>query len=216
MILDIHTHHQDYEKAVINASFHDFKPSQGLFYSLGIHPWDINKINIETALKAIETFAGSNEQVVAIGECGIDTLTTTPIDVQAHVFEAHIKLSERIKKPLIIHSVHGNNEIIRLHKKHKPQQAWIIHGFRSNNVNILTSFLKEKNIYVSIGENFGKDAVKAIPEDRLMLETDESTLSIEEIAKRVAEALNQTTKHILNLIAKNNKTANINLTPKPT
>lgn len=207
MILDIHTHHQDYDRAVINASFCDFKPSQGLFYSLGIHPWDIDKINIETALKTIETFAANNEQVVAIGECGIDTLTTTPIDVQAHVFEAHIKLSEHIKKPLIIHSVHGSNEIIRLHKKHNPQQAWIIHGFRSNNVNILTSFLKEKNIYVSIGEIFGKDAIRAIPEARLLLETDESNLSIKEIAKRVAEALNQSTQHILNVIAKNNKTA---------
>ena len=55
MILDIHTHHQDYDRAVINASFCDFKPSQGLFYSLGIHPWDIDKINIETALKTIES-----------------------------------------------------------------------------------------------------------------------------------------------------------------
>lgn len=206
MILDVHTHHQDRENAVINASYCDFKPTQGLYYSLGIHPGDVEKNNPETTVKAIETLAGNSKQVIAIGECGIDSMVSTPIETQIEVFKRHIELSENIKKPLIIHCVRCSNDIIRLHRMFSPQQVWIIHGFRSNR-NVLRNYLNESGIYISIGEKFNEEAVRAIPDDRLLLETDESTLSIEEIAGRVAKARNQSTQHILNLIAQNNKTA---------
>lgn len=206
MILDTHTHHQDRENAVINTSYCDFQPSQGLYYSLGIHPCDVDKTDTKTALKAIETLAGNSEQVIAIGECGIDSMVSIPIKTQIEVFKRHIELSENINKPLIIHCVRCSNDIIRLHRTYSPQQTWIIHGFRSNR-NVLRNYLNESGIYISIGERFNEEAVRAIPDDRLLLETDESTLSIEEIAERVAKARNQSTQHILNFIAQNNKTA---------
>ena len=206
MILDIHTHHQNREKAIINASFCDFKPMQGLYYSLGLHPWDIDKKEPEAAIKAIETFASNSEQVLAIGECGVDSMISIPIKTQIEIFKRHIELSENLKKPLIIHCVRCSSEIIRLHKIYSPQQAWVIHGFRSNS-NVLSNYLSETGIYISIGDKFNEEAVKIIPNDRLMLETDESTLSIEEIAERVAKVRSQSIQDVLNHIAQNNKTA---------
>lgn len=206
MIIDAHTHHQHHKGAIINAHIDDFSPAEGLYYSLGIHPWDLAKINVETAIKHIETFAAEYEQVIAIGECGLDSLTEAPINVQIPVFERQIAISERLKKPLIIHCVHCVNEILRLHRKYAPEMPWIMHGFRSN-ANVLRSILEHQGIYVSIGEKFNADAVRIIPDERLLIETDESSLSIEEIASRIAPLRNQTTQHILDLASQNNKAA---------
>lgn len=203
MITDAHTHHQERMGAVINSSFQDFKPQAGLFYSLGIHPWDIIAgCDLEKNLKAVETLAAECEQVVAIGECGVDSLTTAPIEVQLKVFERHIELSERLRKPLIIHSVRSSNDIMASYRKHKPVMPWVIHGFRSN-VNVLRTFLSGENIYISVGEKFCEEAVKSIPEERLLIETDESLLPIESIAERVAKVRNQSVEGIMNLILKN-------------
>lgn len=204
MITDIHTHHLERKGAVINAAITDFKPTDGLYYSLGIHPWHIEETDIKTALETIETIALDCPQVVAIGECGLDSLINVPLETQIKVFEQHIDISERLQKPLIIHCVRLSNEISRIHRKHSPKMPWIIHGFRSN-INTLRPILNIPNIYISIGEKFNADVVNIIPDNRLMIETDESMLSIEEIAVKVGMARNQPIKCILDIITKNNK-----------
>lgn len=205
MITDIHTHHLERKGAVINANITDFKPADGLYYSLGIHPWHIEEIDIKTALKTLESLVHDFPQIVAIGECGLDSLINTPLETQIKVFEQHIDISERLQKPLIIHCVRSSNEILRIYRKHMPQLPWIIHGFRSN-INTLRPILNIP-IYISIGEKFNAEAVKLIPDNRLLIETDESLLSIEEIATQVALARNQSVQNILDITVKNNKTA---------
>lgn len=206
MITDIHTHCHNRKDAVINISPIDFKPIDGLYYSLGIHPWHIDVNTVETAFKTIETLVEYYPQIVAIGECGLDSLIKVPHETQIKVFEQHIAISEQQKKPLIIHCVRSSNELLHIYRKHKPQMTWIIHGFRSN-VNVLRSFLDFPNIYISIGENFNTETVKAIPNERLLIETDESLLSIEEIAEQIAKVRNFSAQNILDITTQNNKTA---------
>ena len=205
MIIDAHTHCQVREDAVINSSFSRFKPVLGRFYSVGIHPWDIKGNDVDKALKAIETHI-NNKQIVAIGECGIDALIDTPIDIQIKVFERQVELSERFKKPLIVHCVRSSNTIMAVHRKYNPSMPWIIHGFRSNE-NVLKSFLSGNNIFISIGEKFNEKTLKFIPDNLLLIETDESILSIEEIVGRIAKIRNQSPQYILELAVKNIKTA---------
>lgn len=202
MILDIHTHHIGRTNAIINAPNSNFKPADGIFYSVGIHPWDIEDIDCEKALKSICLIAKDNAQIVAIGECGLDPFSNTPEHEQIVLFEKHIKLSEELEKPLIIHCVLRSNDILRLYRKHKPQQAWIIHGFRSNS-NVLRPLLAQSGIYISIGEKFNEVAVKSIPCDRLLIETDESSLSIEEIATRIAATRGETIETTLDSVRQN-------------
>lgn len=202
MVLDTHTHHTNRTNAIINASVSHFKPSEGNFYSVGIHPWHIEDIDCEKALKSIYSIAKDNAHIVAIGECGLDPFSNTPEHEQIVVFEKHIKLSEELRKPLIIHCVLRSNEILRLHRKHKPQQAWIIHGFRSNS-NVLRPLLAQSGIYISIGEKFNEETVKSIPHDRLLIETDESTLSIEKIATNIAIIRGESTENLLKAVHQN-------------
>lgn len=202
MITDVHTHHSDRNNAVVNASVSDFKPRDGFFYSLGIHPWDIAKTDCDRAFNAVSELAMSCSQVVAIGECGLDALIDTPLDVQIDLMKRHIELSERLRKPLIIHCVRRFNEILTLYRRFHPEQAWIIHGFRSN-VNVLRPLLAEGGIYFSIGDKFNSEAVQAIPEERLLIETDESSLPIETIAEKIAAARSITAHRLMNIAAEN-------------
>lgn len=206
MIIDVHTHNKTQKNAIINIDIDKFNPIENLFYSIGIHPWNIEKTDREKQFEKIYQTAKTQPQIIAIGECGLDSKIKTPIKIQEEIFEKHIELSEQLHKPLIIHCVRCSNEILRLYRKYKPQQTWIMHGFRSNN-NVLRPILTESSIFISIGEKFNREALNSIPEERLLIETDESTLSIEEIAGRVAKVRNQSTQHILNIITENNKTA---------
>ncbi len=201
MILDCHTHSNKAE-AIINARLSDFKPEIGRLYSVGLHPWDIDENKAETVLKTVLGISSGCDQVVAIGETGLDSLIDTPLSIQTNLLRKHIELSETLNKPLILHCVRCSNDIITLHREYTPHMAWIMHGFRSN-YNVLKQLLNESDIYISIGEKFNEEAVKLIPDNRLLVETDESNLTIDEIIEKIAATRNQTPLHIKNIVSQN-------------
>ena len=175
--IDIHTHHQ------------------GDAFTFGIHPWWLDEAGYD-ANHDLETLKRmlQEDRLAAIGETGIDRLHKDTIDLQIKVFEQHILLSEQYKKPLIIHNVRGTDEILRLHKKHQPRQAWIIHGF--NGTTDEAQLLINKGIFLSVGEGIFyenrkiHESIKSIPLDHLFLETDTSEKSIQEIYEKAAELIN--------------------------
>ena len=79
---------------------------------------------------------------------------------------------------------------------------WILHGFRGN-INVLANVLNTPNIYISIGEKFNAEAVKSIPADRLLLETDESELAIDTICENVAIARNESVQDLRTVVKQN-------------
>ncbi len=176
--------------------------NKDFYYSIGLHPWNLNINNIEDTLKNIESLASSADNIIAIGECGLDSNINIPLEIQLHVFERHILLSEKLKKPLIIHCVKRSEDILRLHKKYNPKVPWIFHGFRSN-INVLNNIIKNDNIYISIGEKFNAETILNIPDEKILIETDESELTIEYISKKVAEARKQSHESFLEIIYKN-------------
>ena len=73
MILDVHCHTvEDFKPdSIINADLYSFNPREGQYYSIGLHPWDINRIDADEAMTIVARYA-SHPSVVAIGETGID------------------------------------------------------------------------------------------------------------------------------------------------
>ena len=130
MYIDLHTHNPQQEKnciRIVNSC--DITPAGNTLFSAGLHPWDITT-GWEKEFSCINEIA-THPQVVAIGECGIDKIKkTASAATQEDALAAHALLAEEVKKPLILHCVKGTEEIIALHRKIHPQQAWIIHGFR--------------------------------------------------------------------------------------
>ncbi|WP_435261704.1 TatD family hydrolase [Tenacibaculum sp. nBUS_03] len=189
--IDIHTHSpQQFPKtlSIINTYPNNSTPENSPF-SVGIHPWHISKGNLELDFKNVEKKI-KVKNCLAIGECGLDKLSSTSYDLQISVFKKHVLLSEKYNKPLIIHCVKAFNDIIHLKKAYKTKQQWIIHGFNKNK-QIATDLIKN-NINISIGASILKNnklqnTIKGIPEEYIFLETDDSNESIKNIYNKFAE-----------------------------
>lgn len=182
--LDIHTHPtlQDKDTSRVNAGTTCITCGA---ISVGIHPWHITE-EWETTMKEIKERA-TRECVKAIGECGIDLLksSATP-EVQEIVLRAHALLSEMVQKPLIIHCIKAYDRLISLRKEIHPTQAWIIHGFRGKPQQ--AEQLIKNGFYISFGEKFNANSIKATPMEKLFVESDVSCLDIHEIYQKIAEA----------------------------
>ena len=182
---DIHSHRFLGEKTIRNVFPKDTEkfikqyPHQPI--SIGIHPWFVSN-DWEKDFLLIEKYAQSN-QVVAIGETGLDKKCKISFELQQHVFEHHILLSEKFHKPLILHIVSAYDELLHCKKIYKPRQQWIIHGFRGND--ILAKQLINNNIHISLGEYHNPKTLKFLKQYSFFTETDESQLSIKEIKEKM-------------------------------
>lgn len=200
-ILDIHTHNFDINStsAIINCTPRDFIPHKHQYYSIGIHPWDIRK---EDTLEFTKLkLACQHPQVLAIGESGLDKTIETELYIQNEVFKQHIELSESLHKPLIIHCVKSTDEILLLKKEFKPQSPWIIHGFRGKIE--LAKQLIEHDFYLSFGEKYNENTIANIPTEKLLIETDESKMSIHEIYQEVAKKRSISIEMLTNQVQQN-------------
>lgn len=190
--IDIHTHNKSEETAyaIFNSNG---EPTTGCA-SVGIHPWDVDN-NWKERFRTIKELAKAPD-ITAIGECGIDRAHSgAGLELQTEVFRAHITLSEELKKPLIIHCVKAVDNIISQYKECKPQQAWIIHGFRGKPQQ--AEQLTRAGLYLSLGEHFNAESAKVIPADKLFIESDESSLPINEIYNSVAQARNMSLEELI-------------------
>lgn len=183
MILDIHTHKKAPQPlAVVDISFlsnQGFSPVESQLYSAGIHPWDTHRDVTPEEWTDLEDLLRRPE-FVAIGEAGIDLSGRGGMMFrQLNIFKRQIELSENLKKPIIVHCVKAGDVICGLLRDLKPTQPWIIHGFRKKPQ--AARQLLNAGCYISLGQHFNPDTLHAIPQDRLLAETDESDMSISQI-----------------------------------
>lgn len=162
--------------------------SSNLLFSLGIHPWYITRPEKQIELLRSTIHRG----ITAIGETGLDKLTSAPLSLQEDIFIAQALLAEEIQKPLIIHCVKAWSELISLKKKILPEVPWIIHGFRGNK--ILSEQLINQGFYLSFSNRFNPDALRAEIQNRIFLETDDTNTGIKEIYQTVATHLHLETE----------------------
>lgn len=195
MISDIHTHKPaPYPQGVISLINLSEPLAEGQFYSAGIHPWNTEEPITEETWKRLETLAGDS-RVAAIGECGVDAAKGGPMFRQLQIFKRQIELSEKHKKPLVIHCVKAVDIILGLKRDLNPTQTWVIHGFRGKPETARQ--LTDKGIYLSFGEKYNSDTVIAMPDDKILAETDESILTIEEIIGSLSQAANRDLQDVI-------------------
>ena len=172
MIRDIHTHHYPNTsgEAIVQLMPDAFYPQQGHFYSVGLHPWEI-KDDWRTQMAGLLVKA-LHPQVAMIGETGIDKKNgAAPLEVQMEVFREHVRLSELLRKPLIVHCVKGFDEVLAIRKEMKAALPWLIHGFRGGIKQ--WQQLSRAGLLVSIGEHYDEELVKELPLSQLFIESDE-------------------------------------------
>ena len=195
--IDVHCHQLEPERSIniISMDCGYFNPDHlpAGFYSLGLHPWFIQGQNCQSAMDKIAKAAGSDHNLLAIGECGLDKAIHTDFSLQLEVFHNQIALAEQFSKPLIIHCVRAFSELLHIKKLTRSKQSWIIHGFNGNP--ILAGQLLKQGFYLSFGKSVlaansnTRQIVQTMPPERLFLETDNSGLPIELIYAHAAGIL---------------------------
>lgn len=186
---------------VYPLGFEDAKDaSLGCFFSCGVHPWYSE--DADSQLKFLSEIAVDN-RIIAIGEAGLDKLKGPSLVVQERVFEFQIQLSERLSKPLIIHCVKMWDELLALKKKYKPQQSWIIHGYRGKVG--LTQQLISNGFMFSVGSKMNAESVKEIPLHKLLCETDVQNITIKEVYEQLSETLEMSLEELSEQVAANVK-----------
>lgn len=158
--------------------------------SVAIHPWSVRNYFDNNSYIAFLENNAIKDNVIAIGETGLDRLYHETFSLQKDLLLKHIEISEKYCKPMILHVVRSFPEIISIRKQTKAKMPWIIHAFQSN-VQTLEQLLPY-DIYFSLSNvlfNNEKRAVELlsrIPKDRLFLETDDSNKSILSVYERAA------------------------------
>ena len=199
---NIHTHVSIHpESEILSLAPEELSTDNRSFYaSVGIHPWTLTEENASIQWNALcESI--KDKRIVAIGECGLDKLKGPSMELQTAVFKQEAALAEDSSLPLIIHCVKAFNELIQLKKEISPCQPWIIHGFRGKLPLALDCI--RHGFYLSIGSHFQENTLKAIPLDRLFIETDESEESIGSIYQRIAETKGISQQELIEAINKN-------------
>lgn len=202
-LLDLHTHRSaPYPEGMISLGPSGFEPVEGQLYSVGIHPWDSMQAPSAEIIADLERVAAL-PCVAAIGECGYDALKGGPAFRQLQLFKKHVEISEALGKPMVFHDVKGHDIIIGLRRDLAPKQKWAVHGMR-NNANV-AGMLLAAGLWISFGEKFNQDALKMVLQEwpeRLLVETDESQLSIEEIISNISATAG---RDLTELLEKNTK-----------
>ncbi len=196
MLLDFHCHHpQALGQGLSIRSFHqgegeEFKQWNGPC-SVGLHPWLVGERDFERDqqwdwLNA----AARQEQVLMLGECGLDRLRGPELVYQEAVFETCLVLAGVLNKPLVIHCVKAYSELLGLVKRHQPQVPLVLHGF-NRKPDLMHTFL-EAGFHFSFGaatlspQSAAAQSLKAVPLDRFFLETDIQLMDVKQVYQAAA------------------------------
>ena len=199
-IVDIHTHLMPEVEGTALVCIGCGPVPQGVdaLFSAGIHPWDVTGCD-DGVFRMLEDSIRT-PKVVAVGECGFDTLRGPSHDIQEEAFIRQCVLSERYGKPMILHVVRDFESVIRLKKRLNPSQPWLIHGFRGGAEQARQ--LLGLDLLISFGMNHNPDAVRRVPLDKLFLETDGKT-SIAQVVGDVSHILGMTEDELERQVADN-------------
>ncbi len=162
-----------------NPDFALAKTGVKMFASAGLHPHEASQGD-----RAIDLIADLAEDVVAIGECGLDYFKNHATkSEQEHVLRAQIELAQHFNLPLIFHVREAWAEFFAILADY-PNTRGVVHSF--------TGTVAEVDKVLSISDElyFGLNgimtftrvdaqlmAARYIPANRLLLETDAPFLS---------------------------------------
>jgi len=119
----------------------------------------------------------SHPWVVAVGECGLDFhYDHSPRDAQFQAFEAQIEIAAESRLPLVVHSRSADADMVDVLGGMPAGVVGVLHCF-SGSPKLLDAALS-RGWYISVTgvvtfRRFdGAAWLRAVPEDRLMIETD--------------------------------------------
>lgn len=172
--IDIHTHNLESSALTTTA--------------VGIHPWDAEEHDLSNPdeRRELEPLIASSQ---IVGEIGLDFAAEVDREAQRELFVAQLKLAKKHKKVVMLHSVRAFDATMQTLSTF-PLVGVIFHGFIGSMQQMNAAV--ERGYYISFGERtFASPktlkALRECPLDRLFIETDTSSTSIEDLYESVAK-----------------------------
>ena len=144
--------------------------------AFGLHPW---KAHLRSGkwLVLLEGFLDRFPNA-SIGECGLDGWVTEPaLEIQRDVFLPQLALARERGLPVTIHALKAWEPLFAAFDQEKPPEKFLLHSFGGSSE--LAKRLGDLGAWFSFSGYFLQprkakvvDAFKAVPRDRLLLETD--------------------------------------------
>ena len=168
-----------------------------IYASVGIHPHDARHLD-DAMLAEVERLAVSSPKVVAVGETGLDYhYDFSPREDQLEAFGRQIDLARRLNKPLVLHIRDAHDDAWAVLAEHAPrdQDPGVVHCFTGTPAEAERWLALGWRISFSGIATFRKavelrEAVKLVPAERIMLETDAPYLAPEPLRGRKNEPAN--------------------------
>lgn len=172
-MLTICTELKDAQEILDIANAHE-----SIYSSVGVHPHEAKQAvdagGLYEGLKHYTQF----DKVVGLGETGLDYYYHhSPKEDQQQAFSVHIQLAKETGLPLIIHTRDAEQDTIDMLAAEKGNITGVIHCF--SGTQWLCDRALELGFYISVSGivTFKKaegirEAVKTVPLDRILLETD--------------------------------------------
>ena len=143
----------------------------------GVHPHEASAATYglrEALIEAVE----SDSRVVALGECGLDYhYDFSPSGVQRRVFDAHMETAQETGFPLVVHCREADEDMkAALREAAAVGVRGVLHCFAGDS-DLLDAALEGEWMVsftgiVTFASFHGEEAVRRVPRDRYMLETD--------------------------------------------
>lgn len=159
---------------------------EGVFASAGIHPTHASEAQSRDWDEVVR-LATDDPLVVALGETGLDNYwKDVPFPLQQDYFDRHLRLSQDLHLPFIVHQRECMDEILamlRVAAARGPLRG-VMHSFTGTAEEATECMALGLHISFAGMVTFKKsddlrDVVKTIPADRILIETDSPYLSPE-------------------------------------
>ncbi len=155
-----------------------FAAAPDVFFLLGIHPGDADKCDAQAVAAMRQAFA-DDPRLRAVGEIGLDYYWDDhPRDLQQQVFRMQLALAREVERPVVIHSRDANADVLAILEEEGFRNyplLWHCFGADAATAERIVANGWHVSIPgpVSYPKNDGlREALRVIPQDRMLLETD--------------------------------------------
>lgn len=153
-----------------------------LYGAVGVHPSETSSLK-ESDMEQLKRYS-AHPKIVAVGEIGLDYhYPDTDREVQQHWFVRQLALAREVRLPVVIHSRDAASDTMRIMKEQRCEEiGGVAHCF-SYSKELALQYV-DMGFYIGVGgvitfDNAKKlaEAVKAVPLEKIVLETDAPYLS---------------------------------------
>jgi len=206
LMLNIATKPNEFENIIHTSTLYD-----EVYFTLGIHPHEANHLNNDVIKKIYMN--ENNKKFIGIGETGLDYFyNNSDKSTQISSFEKQIEIAQNLSIPLVIHMRSAEEDTLKIIRKKIKEKAFngVIHCFTGTKK--FADEIIELGFYISASgiitfkKSFDlRDIFAAIPDDKILAETDSPYLSPEPLRGKINQP-----SHIVHTIKKLSEIRNTN------